>query len=118
MLNLKERIKMIYKYNEKNKRIINDEFNVVDVYNEKFSNIDYVVVNLNGEHGACINTKSTKYWLILDGKANVYLDGEVSEVTQGDFVIINSNIKHNIIGKVKFGVVCNPPFDANYEKYD
>lgn len=109
---------MIYKYNENNKRIINDEASVVDVYNEKSSNIDYVVVNLDGEHGACINTKSTKYWFILDGKAKIYLNDEVSEVTQGDFVIINKNVKHNIIGKVKFGVVCTPPFDASSEKYD
>lgn len=109
---------MIYMYNENNKRIINDGFNVVDVYNDKSSNIDYVVINLDGEHGACINTKSTKYWFILDGNAKVYLNDEISEVSQGDFIIINRNVKHNIIGKVKFGVVCTPPFDACSEKYD
>ncbi len=109
---------MIYKYDERNKRIINDGFNVVDIYNEKFSNIDYVVVNLNGEHGTCVNTKSTKYWFILDGNAKVDLDDEINEVSQGDFVIINKNVKHNIIGKVKFGVICTPPFDASSERYD
>ena len=109
---------MIYKYNEDNKRIINEGFNVVDVYNEKGSNIDYVVVSLDGEHGSCINKKSTKYWFILDGSAKVYLNDEVSEVKQGDFIIIDRNIKHNIIGKVKFGVVCTPPFDYNSEIYD
>ena len=109
---------MIYRYNEDNKRIINDRLNVVDVFNRKDSNIDYVVVNLNGEHGSCINTKSTKYWFILDGNAIIYLDDEVSEVKQGDFIIIDKNIKHNIIGKVKFGVVCTPPFDYSSEIYD
>ena len=36
---------MIYKYDERNKRVINDGFSVVDIYNEKNSNMDYVVVN-------------------------------------------------------------------------
>ena len=35
-----------------------------------------------------------------------------------NFVVINKNVKHNIIGKVKFGVVCTPPFDASSERYD
>ena len=109
---------MIYKYNEDNKRIINNSLNVVDIYNKKNSNFNYVVVNLDGDHGSCINTKSTKYWFILDGSARVYLDDKVSEVKQGDFIIIDKNIKHNIIGKVKFGVACTPPFDDSSEIYD
>ena len=37
---------MVYKYNEINIKIINDGFNVVNVYNDASSNFDYVVVNL------------------------------------------------------------------------
>ena len=48
----------------------------------------------------------------------MYLDDEINEVSQGDFVIINKNVKHNIIGKVEFGVICTPPFDASSERYD
>ena len=109
---------MVYKYDEMNKRIINSGFDVVDVYSEKSSNIDYVVVNLDGEHGNCTNSKSIKYWIILDGYAKVYLNDECNEVYQGDFVVINKGVKHNIKGKVKFGVICTPPFDANFEKYN
>jgi len=109
---------MIYKYEEKDKRIINSKFKVVDVYSGKSEKLDYVVVNLEGEHGSCINTKSTKYWIILDGKAKVYINGEMNEVSQGDFIIINKNEKHNIIGNVKFAVISTPPFDATTEIFD
>ena len=109
---------MIYKYDEKDKRIINSEFNVVDVYSGKSEELDYVVVNLDGEHGSCINTKSTKIWIILEGRAKVYINGEMNEVSQGDLVIINRNEKHNIIGKVKFAVISTPPYDASTEIFE
>lgn len=108
---------MVYKYNEINRKIINDGFNVVNVYNDASSNFDYVVVNLEGEHGLCSNNKNIKYWLILDGKAEVFLDGNLFKVSQGDFIVINKNIKHNIIGKVKFAVFCSPQYEASAETY-
>ena len=108
---------MLYQYDERNKRVINDGFNVVDIYKDKSSNMDYVIVNLNGEHGLCSNTRSTKYWIILDGNAKVYLNDKKFEVKQGDFIVIDKNVKHNIIGKVKFGVICTPAFDSSTEEY-
>lgn len=108
---------MIYKYDEVNKRVINDGFNVVDIYVNESTKLDYVIVNLDGEHGLCSNTRSIKYWIILEGNATVYLDNKTQKVSQGDFIIIEKNVKHNIIGKVKFGVICTPAFDSNTEIY-
>ena len=108
---------MIYKYDENNKKIIRDGFNVVNIFNEKESKISYSILNLDGNHGTCINNKSIKYWIILEGNATVYINDEPTNVTQGDFIIIDKNIKHNIIGKVKFGVVCEPPFDKSSETF-
>lgn len=108
---------MLYQYDEKNMRVINDSFNVVDIYKDKFLNMDYVIVNLNGEHGLCCNTKSTKHWIILDGVADVYLNDKKFKAKQGDFVVIEKYTKHNIIGNVKFGVICTPAFDSSTEVY-
>lgn len=106
---------MIFKYNEKNKRKINTEFEIIDIYNKKNSEIDYVVGILDGDHGFCVNRKSTKYWIILHGNAKVYLDNEIKEVSEGDLIVINKNVRHNINGKVKFAIICNPPYDSNNE---
>lgn len=108
---------MIYKYDEKNKRIINENFNVIDIYKDSLSKMDFVVINLNGEHGLCSNTQSIKYWIILEGTATVYLNNDTYTVKQGDFILIDKNVKHNIIGNVKFGVICTPAFDNNTEIY-
>lgn len=115
-MGLGEENNMVYKYDEKNKRVINEGFNVIDIYTDS-SEIDYVVINLDGEHGSCKNSKNIKYWIILDGKGTVYLNNETYEVVQGDFIIIDKNVKHNIIGKIKFGVISVPAFDASSETY-
>ena len=108
---------MIYKYDEGNKTVINDGFNVVEIYKDTHLNMNYVIVDLNGDHGLCSNTKSIKYWIILDGNATVYLSDKKFQVKQGDFIVIDKNVKHNIIGKVKFGVICMPAFDSSTEEY-
>jgi mannose-6-phosphate isomerase-like protein (cupin superfamily) len=106
---------MVYKYNEKNKTIINDNFNFNKVYMDS-EKLDYTVINLNGEHGLCSNNRSTKYWIILEGEAKVVLDEKPYDVQKDDFVVIEKNVKHNIIGNVKFGLICIPPFNKDDEK--
>ena len=108
---------MIYKYDESNMRVITTGFSVVDIYKDNCSDMDYVIVNLNGEHGLCSNKRSTKYWIILEGNAKIYLNDKIFEANQGDFIVIERNVKHNIIWKVKFGVLCTPTFDSSTEEY-
>ena len=50
--------------------------------------MDYLIVNLNGEHGLCSNKRSTKYWIILEGNAKIYLNDKIFEANQGDFIVI------------------------------
>lgn len=106
---------MIFKYNENNKKIINEHFAIINVYNDKNAELDYTVGLLDGEHGFCTNKKNTKYWIILDGCATVYLDNEIKKVSNGDIIVINKNIRHNIKGKVKFAIFCSPPYEGNNE---
>ena len=46
----------------------------------------------------------------------VTINGEKDEVEEGDFVEIPINAKHSIEGKVKFAIMCTPPFDIHSEK--
>ena len=108
---------MIYKNSEDNKITVREGLNIIKVYDETNADFNYTIVDLDGDHGACINKRSTKYWIILDGEAKVYLDDKVTDVKQGDFIIINKNTKHNIIGKVKLGLFCTPSFNSNDETY-
>jgi mannose-6-phosphate isomerase-like protein (cupin superfamily) len=78
--------------------------------------MDFVIGKLNGFHGTFVNNKSIKYYFILDGKAKVTIDGEITEVEKGDFVVIPVNAKHSIDGVAEFAIACTPSFDPKDEK--
>ena len=107
---------MIYKYKKAAKRNVGDNMLITDLFAEKDKDMDFVIGELNGFHGTFINEKNTKYYYILSGKATVTINDEKSEVEEGDFVEIPINAKHSIEGKVKFAIVCTPPFDLHSEK--
>ena len=107
---------MIYKYKKASKRNVGDNMLITDLFAEKDKNMDFVIGELNGFHGTFINEKNTKYYYILNGKATVTINDEKGEVEEGDFVEIPINAKHSIEGKVKFAIMCTPPFDIHSEK--
>ena len=107
---------MVYKYKEANERKVGDNMQIKDLYSGKNMPIDIVLGKLDGFHGTFINTKSIKYYFIIDGKANVKINDELSEVEKGDFVLIPINAKHSIEGNVEFAIMCMPSFDINNEQ--
>ena len=107
---------MIYKYKNAPKRSVVDNMMITDLYAEKKKAMDFVIWKLDGFHGTFINEKNTKYYYILNGKATVTINNEKGEVEEGDFVEIPINAKHSIEGKVKFAIMCTPPFDIHSEK--
>ena len=107
---------MIYKYKNAPKRSVGDNMMITDLYAEKKKAMDFVIGKLDGFHGTFINEKNTKYYYILNGKATVTINDKKAEVEEGDFVEIPINAKHSIEGKVKFVIICTPPFDIHSEK--
>lgn len=107
---------MIYKFKNSPERNVGDNMKIRDVFTEKNMPIDFVIGELNGFHGSFVNNKNTKYYFIIQGNAIVRIDDEETEVEEGDFILIPVNSKHSIEGKVKFAIICTPPFDANSEQ--
>lgn len=107
---------MVFKIKDALERKVGDNMKIKDLYVGKNMPIDFVVSKLNGFHGTFINNKSTKYYFIIDGKANVKINDELSEVEKGDFVLIPINAKHSIEGDVEFAIMCMPSFDINNEQ--
>ena len=107
---------MIFKYKEAQERDVGDNMKIKDLYAGKNMPIDFVISKLNGFHGTFINTKSIKYYFIIDGKAKVIINDELYEVEKGDFVLIPINAKHSIEGEVEFAIMCMPSFDINDEQ--
>ena len=107
---------MIYKYKNAPKRSVGGNMTITDLFAEKEKAMDFVIGELDGFHGTFINEKNTKYYYILNGKATVTINDKKAEVEEGDFVEIPINAKHSIEGKVKFVIMCTPPFDIHSEK--
>lgn len=107
---------MIYRYREATKRNVGDNMIITDLFAEKDKDMDFVIGELEGFHGTFKNQKNTKYYYILKGKAIININDEKYEVEEGDFVQIPIKAKHSIEGKVKFAIMCTPPFDIHSEK--
>lgn len=107
---------MVYKYKTAPERNVGDNMKIKDLFEEKEMPMDFVIAELEGFHGTFINSKNIKYYFIINGKATVTIDGEKTEVEEGDFVFIPVNAKHSIDGKVKFAIICTPPLDIHSEK--
>ncbi len=107
---------MVYKYKDAEKRRVGNEIEIKDLYQGKNMPLDFVIGELNGFHGTMVNEKSIKYYYIIDGKAKVTINDEITDVEKGDFVVIGVNAKHRIEGKAEFAMICRPPFDAEDER--
>ncbi len=107
---------MVYKYKMAQERSVGDNMKIRDLFAGKNMPMDFVIGELDGFHGIFINRKSIKYYFILDGNVIVTIDGEKTNVEQGDFVLIPVNSKHSIDGKVRFAIICTPSFDINSEE--
>ena len=107
---------MIFKYKEAKERNVGNNMKIKDLYSGKNMPIDFVIGKLNGFHGTFKNTKSIKYYFIIDGKAKVKINDELNEVEKGDFVLIPINAEHSIKGDVEFAIMCMPSFDIDKEQ--
>ena len=107
---------MVYKYKNAEKRRVGNEIERIDLYQGKNMPLNFVIGELNGFHGTMVNEKSIKYYYIIDGKAKVIINDEITDVEKGDFVVIPVNAKHSIEGNAEFAIICTPPFDPDYER--
>ena len=107
---------MIYKYKDSQVRILDNDFSVVDIFNNKEGKLDCIIGNLDGFHGTFINHSTDKYYLILEGNAELTIGCVKTNVEKGDFVHIPVGMPHSIYGKAQFAVICSPPYDVTKEE--
>jgi mannose-6-phosphate isomerase-like protein (cupin superfamily) len=106
---------MLIKYKEAETIKKDDSFSIKDMSSDSSAPMDLVIGELDGFHGTYKNSKSVKYYLIIDGTASVKVDDDAYEVEKGDFVLIPKDSVHSIEGRVKFAIISTPPFDRAYE---
>jgi len=86
------------------------------VTKETSKGFSLAVVALRGLHGKVRSSVSDRGYYILQGRANVFVGDESSEVSVGDAVFIPAGTWHAIEGDVKYCVINSPAFDPKFEE--
>jgi mannose-6-phosphate isomerase-like protein (cupin superfamily) len=82
--------------------------------NQEFS---AALVDINGDHGKLVCTDEDRIYFILDGKGKFIIGNEESEVGPCDLIFIPKNTPYNIIGIMKYFLVCAPEFDPKHDVF-
>ena len=74
------------------------------------SDFSGALIEIDGDHGRIKCLKEDRIYYRIGGKGEFELDGETKEAGEGDLVFVPQNTPYNIIGKLKYFLICSPEF--------
>lgn len=99
---------MIIKNRETNHKKVGpmkiNEYNI----NSDFSG---ALIEINGDHGKIKCLNEDRIYFIINGNGKFIINDEGTEVEPNDVIFIPKNVPYNIIGKMKFFMICSPEFN-------
>lgn len=101
---------------EAEKRRIDDDLTVIDLFEGQDFQFDCVIAELDGDHPTVVNHESDRAYYVLNGSGKVEVDGQAFDVSMGDLVSVPSGTSHTIEGELKYLVITSPPFDPSNEE--
>lgn len=93
-----------------------DNLKICDLFKGEGFSFDFVIAELDGNHAAVRNHVSDKAYFILEGTGTAQIGIEKLEVNKDDFVKIPKGEFHSINGKLRYIIMCSPPFDPMNEE--
>lgn len=75
------------------------------------SNFSAALVEINGDHGKLKCIGEDRIYFILDGEGLFIINDEENNVSQNDLIFVPKNTPYNIIGKLKYLLICSPEFN-------
>lgn len=101
---------MIIKNKDTNKKIVGPmQINEYKI-NKNFSGD---LIELNGKHGKIKCLGEDRIYFIIDGNGIFIINNKKEQVEINDLIFIAKNTPYNIIGKMKYLLICSPEFNAN-----
>ena len=98
---------MLIKYEDTNKK----ERGVMKITEYKInSDFSGALIEIDGEHGEIMTTREDRIYFILEGSGKFVIEKEEKIVAPNDLVFVPKNTPYNIIGKMKYFLVCSPEF--------
>ncbi len=100
---------MIIKSKDANKKKVR----VMNISEYKInSNFSGDLIEIDGDHGSVKCLNEDRIYFIIEGEGKFIIDKEESMVSQNDLIFVPKNTPYNIIGKMKFFLVCSPEFNS------
>ncbi|MDO8261459.1 MAG: hypothetical protein Q7T50_08290 [Candidatus Magasanikbacteria bacterium] len=83
------------------------------IINEYKINSDFsaALIEISGDYGKLKCIGEDRIYFILDGEGKFVIDGEESEISQYDLIFVPRDTPYNIIGKMKYFLICSPEFN-------
>ena len=77
--------------------------------NSEFSG---ALIEINGNHGKLKCLNEDRIYFIIDGKGQFIINDETKDVEANDLIFVPKNAPYNIIGKMKYFLICSPEFNS------
>ena len=75
------------------------------------SNFSGALIEMNGDHGKVKCLGEDRIYFILEGNGKFIIGDESGEVSPNDLIFVPKNTPYNIMGKMKYFLICSPEFD-------
>ncbi|MEA3514672.1 MAG: hypothetical protein U9R34_04300 [Nanoarchaeota archaeon] len=71
------------------------------------------LIEINGDHGALKCLKEDRIYFIIEGNGKFVINNQESAVSANDLIFISKNTSYNIIGKMRYFLICSPEFNPD-----
>jgi len=97
-------------------RKVDKALTIYDLFDGRGFNFDFVIADLNGDHGTHVNHVGDRVYFVLSGNGRVTVGSENYDVVKDDLIVIAKNTPHSINGTLRFMIITAPPFDPAHEQ--
>jgi mannose-6-phosphate isomerase-like protein (cupin superfamily) len=97
-------------------RRVDKALTIYDLFDGRGFNFDFVVADLDGDHGSHINRVSDRVYFVISGTGKVTVGSQKYDVAKDDLIVITRNTLHSISGQLRFLIITAPPFDPANEE--
>ncbi len=75
------------------------------------SDFSAALIEINGDHGKLKCIGEDRIYFILDGEGKFIIEDKINDVSPNDLIFIPKDTPYNIVGKMKYLLICSPEFD-------
>jgi len=101
---------MIIKSENTNKKKVGSMFIKEYKINSNFSGD---LIELDGNHGLLKCLNEDRIYFIIEGEGKFIINNQETIISKNDLIFVPKNTIYNIIGKLKYFLVCSPEFNSN-----